>query len=279
MIDNLPVDEALAGAVGAAAALGVSLRQPRAVRRPMLLWSAVVTVFSVGLDFAPGRLLLALVPAFATTLSRDKGARVVGASIAVCGFAGVLPGSLGSDDRIAVALVTMAATSAAALTVRREPRRTVVIMAAAAVAAFLAVPDTERIGLVGGAILVVAAVMIVRPRPLAGAVLPTGIAVATSVVVWAAAVDSRGRPASFWAVVGPLALLVVFPMAERMVGRRAPLWSAVVVAGGAAVFAGRVSALRSSTGTTLVLTAVAIAASIGLALAAVRTGQRESSRS
>jgi hypothetical protein len=84
----------------------------------------------------------------------------------------------------------------------------------------LSVPDTEHVAALAGAVL-----------PVAGFGWPLGLlrlgragsGAAVALVVWASAIDSRARPASFLAAIACFGLLLAFPIAEWSRQRRVGL--------------------------------------------------------
>ena len=241
MIDDYPVAEAIEGLVAATVALGLAQTQPESIRRPLVAAVALSLVVAWAFDLAPGRLALAGTTVLVLSLSPDRPVRFLGGFVAIGALATSLPAALGGTER----LVTLGAVAVVvALSAPSRPAfldAWVVVFAAAAVGGFLALPDTERIAFVGGVMAaVVVAVVVLRRR----SVSSLGLALAGALVVWAGAVDARGRPAAFVSVLAPLTLLVALALVARW-SRRPPLLIVVVTAAALAVFAGRVAGLRT----------------------------------
>ncbi len=249
MIDDYPVAEAIVGLVAASVGLGLAQTQPKSIRRPLVGAVALSLIVAWAFDLAPGRLALAGTSVLVLSLSPDRPVRFYGGFVAIAALATSLPVSLGGTERL-VALGAVAVV--AALSVPRRPAildAWVIVLASAAVGGFLALPDTERIAFVGGVMAaVVVAVVVLRLRSMSS----LGLALSGALVVWAGAVDARGRPASFVSVLAPLALLVALAVVARWL-RRPPLPIVVVVAAALAAFAGRVAGLRSEVGDALLL--------------------------
>lgn len=277
MLDNLPVAEGLTGAVAAALTLVVSNGQRAELRRPLRL--AVVTTLAAGfgLDLLPGRLVVAALIALVASAASQPALRAAGAAVAVGALAAVMPVQLTDDHRRVVVLVTLVAALAAAGTAGRYGREAVVISAAAAAAAFVAVPDTERIGLVVGSAGILGAAAILWARGPLRSVLPGGAAVLAAMVSWAAAVESRGRPASYVAVAAVLSLLIVVPVVGSWLGRL-PLAATTLIAGALALGVGRTAGLEAEVApAALQALAWTVAAAVVIAVVSL-AAQRASNR-
>ncbi len=241
MIDDYPVVEAVEGLVTAAGALALAHSQHRSLRRPLVAAVGLALIVGWALDLAPGRLALAGAAVLVLSLSSDPPLRFLGGFLAIATLATSLPLSLDASTRL-VALGAVGIVAALSFPLGTERvDGWVVVVAAASVGGFLALPDTERIAFVGGVLAAIVVAVVVVGRRTATRL---GLALSGALVVWAGAVDARGRPAALAAVLAPMGLLVALSLVDRW-SRRPPLPVVVVTAAGLAVFAGRVAGLRT----------------------------------
>lgn len=249
MIDDYPLAEALEGFAAAAVALAAARRQPTEIRRPLTAVGAVAMAVAWAFDLAPGRLALAASFALVASLATEPAVRVLGAFVIVAALATTLPSGLESSWALAATAAVAAAALLTAPRIATHLDHAVVVLVAAAIGGFLALPDTERVAFVGGVMVAtVVAVVVLRLRT----AWPMGMATLGALVMWAGAVDSRGREPSVVAVLAPMALLGGLALAEWR-GRRVPLVVVVVVAAAVAGVAGRVAGLRSEPSEALVI--------------------------
>jgi hypothetical protein len=268
VIDDVPLAEAVEGFTVAALALATARTQQEAVRRPLVAVVAVALTVAWAFDLAPGRLALVGVGALALSLSADVEWRFLGCFVAVAVLATTMPASLDASWRLAAFVVVWAVV---ALLVGRHVDgldASVLVLGAAMVGGYLALPDTERVAFVGGVMgAVVLATVLLRWR----SVTTMGLVQLGALVVWAGAVDSRGRPPAFVSVVAPLGLLAALALVARW-SRRPPLWLVAVAAAGVALYAGRVAGLRTDTREAVLLatTAAIVASAVLIGAAFVR---------
>jgi hypothetical protein len=186
----------------------------------------------------------------------------------VAGWLGALarvhpPELFAADEEhwVPVVAVVAAVVAAGALFLFDQPRREVgvapLLLAMTIGGAFLAIPDTELLVLLGAATAPLVALSLRRAGPQLGV---SAVPLA-AIFVWAAAYEARGRPASFIAAMACWGLIVLEP-ALRLV--RAPRLSSLVVSASHLAFVvvvARGAGLeRSATVTAVKVTCVAVVA-------------------
>ncbi len=210
---SLPVAELLAGIGAMTAAVVLSSAQPSGVRRPWLLGATTTLGVAFGLGLAPARLVLVCLAALLISVSGSVVARGVIGVLVIGVFLGTMPTSMTGRQQVVVAAVMIASALASVLAARRGGSHGLaVVLFATMLSAVLATPDTERVGLTLGAIgALILADLIWSYRPSG-----IGAVVLTTTVIWAVAIDSRGRPASFVVVVILAALIAVVAVFPRL---------------------------------------------------------------
>lgn len=167
----------------------------------------------------------------------------------------------------------------------RESSPTLLLLAGSIAGVYATAPDTEE----SVALLAVVALLMLLGWPVAIVRLGrAGAGASVAVVVWAAAFDGRGRPASIVGGIAGLGLLVALPVGRQLAGRRphhvgpaSPATAVVAVVAAQAVVvlvASRVAGLRSDATVAGAISAATLLAAVVVSAVLVPPGSDDDDR-
>lgn len=248
-METIPLNESIVGAAAAFAAVLVVLAPGRrrldVLGTFAVLGAAGMVVFG---DLAAAWTLVALLGAVLAVdaeqwdLRTPPGVRPA----AIAGFLALVSLGLTADAGIelrAGAIGASAVLIVAVTELRTHGPATLTALATiSAAGVYVNVPDTEHVTVVGAGLGVLTVAFALGPRRVRRELGLVGAAFAATVLLSSAAVDARGRPASFIGVVGALGVFLAEPVAQRLRrGRRAHGVVLLVVHAAVAITLGRLA--------------------------------------